>query len=85
MVSDQIYILVSDQIIYSSMRSSLTRPYGDLQSCAVEATKSGAKDLFGSPLEGAAASAVEDSEFEPTIWVCLQCGHQVGLDSLAAC
>ena len=51
----------------------------------MEATKSGAKDLFGSPLEGAAASAVEDSEFEPTIWVCLQCGHQVGLDSLAAC
>ena len=65
--------------------SSLTGSHGGFQSCTLEATKSGAKDLFGSPLEGAAASALEDSELEPTIWVCLQCGHQVGLASWLAC
>ncbi|KAL8603378.1 hypothetical protein ACOMHN_004229 [Nucella lapillus] len=46
------------------------------EGCVVEATRSGAKDLFGSPLEGAAACAAEDSDVEPTVWVCLQCGHQ---------
>jgi hypothetical protein len=43
----------------------------------LEAGKSSAKDLFGSPLEGAAAAVSEDADIEPTIWVCLQCGHQV--------
>lgn len=64
---------------FAAMRKAMlktTCTFGECTSCALEGSTTGAKDLFGSPLEGAAASAVEDAEVELTIWVCLQCGHQ---------
>lgn len=52
-----------------------------IQTCASDASKSGAKDLFGSPVEGAAAAiAADESDGPPSIWVCLQCGHQVSIE-----
>ncbi|PVD29251.1 hypothetical protein C0Q70_11848 [Pomacea canaliculata] len=63
----------------AAVRKAIQKPtctIGECTNCSAEASKSGAKDLFGLPLEGAAASVAEDSEIEPTIWVCLQCGHQ---------
>ncbi|XP_076466715.1 ubiquitin carboxyl-terminal hydrolase 45-like [Babylonia areolata] len=70
---------IAKAVNFAAMRKTLLKPactLGDCTGCIAEATRSGAKDLFGSPLEGAAACPVEDSDMEPTIWVCLQCGNQ---------
>ncbi|KAK7491576.1 hypothetical protein BaRGS_00017215 [Batillaria attramentaria] len=63
----------------AAMRKAILKPtvtYGECTTCTLDASRSGARDLFGSPLEGTAGAAVEDSDVEPTVWVCLQCGHQ---------
>ena len=44
------------------------------QSCANDMSgKQSSKE--GAPVEGATAAEVEESEV--TVWMCLQCGHQV--------
>ncbi|XP_060077798.1 ubiquitin carboxyl-terminal hydrolase 16-like [Ylistrum balloti] len=64
---------------FAAMKKGLTKQvFGECASCSKESS-SGRKPAQGETLDQAGASHQEESlisDLEPTLWVCLQCGHQ---------
>lgn len=64
---------------FASMKKGLAKQvFGECASCSKESS-SGRKSGQGETNDQASASHIEESllgDLEPTLWVCLQCGHQ---------
>ena len=70
---------IAKAVNFAAMRKALSKPacsLGECTRCAASASKSGRKAALNNSQEHGTAAVEEDLGLEPTIWVCLMCGHQ---------